>query len=181
MSCGPTDGCGTAACQTLFPGVAATTNFDGPSVWLVKNAESSVYLAYFTSSAPFPETTTTTTASSTCQILSAVTSSTARPETLSPQMKVGIALGAPLGVCACALMGVLLLLRYRRRQQRSRIEHMNAEAGPNDVADDIEDKTIRGSGDGGGSGNVSELHGAGMQGCQNELEGATAEGREELA
>lgn len=122
-----------------------------------------------------------TAASSTCPTLSAVTSSTARRETLSPQAKVGIGLGAPLGICACTLMGVLLLLRYRRRQLRSRIQRMNAEAGPGDVADDVEDKTTRGSGDGGGSGNVFELHGAGMQGCQNELEGSMAEGREELA
>ena len=166
MTCGPTHGCGTAACQTLFPGVAATTNFDGPSAWVVDNAESSVYLAYFTSSAPFPETTTTTAASSTCPTLSAVTSSTARRGTLSPEVKVGIGLGAPLGVCACALMGVLLLLGYRRRQQRSRTGRVNAEAG----SDEVEVKTKRGSGDGGGSGDVAELHGAEMQGCQNELE-----------
>ena len=177
VTCGPTHGCGTAACQTFFPGVAATTNFDGPSAWVVENAESSVYLAYFTSSAPFPETATTTAGSSTCPTLSAVTSSTARHGTLSPVVKVGIGLGAPLGVCACAMMGVLLLLGYRRRQQRPRVEHVSAEAVP----DEAEIKTKRGSGDGGGSGNVAELHGAGMQGCQNELEGSMAEGREELA
>ena len=181
MTCGPTHGCGTAACQTLFPGVAATTNFDGPSAWLVENAESSVYLAYFTSSAPFPETTTTTAASSACQSLSAVTSATARRGALSPEVKVGIGLGAPLGVCVCALVGVLLLLGYRRRQQRSRVERVNAEAGSDDVAGDVEYKTKRGSGDGSGSGNVAELHGAGMQGCQNELEGSMAGEREELA
>ena len=63
-------------------------------------------------------------------------------------------------------MGVLLLLGYRRRQQRSRVGLVNAEAGP----DDFEDKMNRGSGDGGGSGDVAELHGTGIQGCQNELE-----------
>ena len=184
MTCGPTHGCGTAACQTLFPGVAATTNFDGPSAWLVENAESSVYLAYFTSSAPFPEiTTTTAAASSSCQSLSAVmSSSTARRGTLSPEVKVGIGLGTPLGVCACALMGVLLLLGYRRRQQRSSVGDLNAEGGSDVVADDdIGDKMKRGSGDGGGSGDVAELHGVGMQDCQNDLEGSMAEGREELA
>ena len=99
-------------------------------------------------------------------MLSAVTSSTARRGTLSPEAKVGIGLGAPLGVCVCALIGALLLLGYRRRQLRSRVGHVNAEAGH----DDAEDKMNRGSGDGAASGDVAELHGAGMQGCQNELE-----------
>lgn len=173
VSCAPTHGRGTAACTTLYPGVAPTSGFDGPSYWKVDNIESSAYLAYFTSTAPFPAATAA----------GAAPASTPAPLALGPRAKVGIALGVPLGVCACALSGVLLLLfRYRRRKRGLNVGRTGAVAGPDDVDGDVGDKMVVGSGDGdGGGGDVLELRGAEVRGYQSELEGSVAEGRGELA
>lgn len=57
---------------------------------------------------------------------------------------------------------------------------MSSVADPNDVPEAIEDKTTAGSSNGEGSDGISELHGAEVNGYQNELEGSMAEGREEL-
>lgn len=163
--------------MTFYPDVAATSSFNGPSYWQIDNAESFVYLAYFTSTEPFPAATTTAAA------ITAAPSSPAAPvAAFSPQAKVSIGLSVPLGVCACALLGILLLRRYRRRtQQLSRIGRTGAGAGADDdVAGESEDKMTAESGSGNGSGDVSELHGAEVRGDRNELEGSVAEGRNEL-
>lgn len=77
----------------------------------------------------------------------------------------------PLGVCACAVLGILLLFRYRRQKQLSRAGRTNNVVRPEDVAEDIEDKTTAESGNGDGSGDVSELHEAEGRSVANELEG----------
>ncbi|KAF6235430.1 hypothetical protein HO173_006626 [Letharia columbiana] len=138
---------------------------------------SRLYLAYFTSTEPFPAAKTTAAATSTFSGPTAAPSSTVA---LSPQTKEGVELGVSLGVCACAWLGVLVLLRYPRRKQQSRIGRMSSVADPNDVPEAIEDKSTAGSSNGEGSDGFSELHGAEVNGYQNELEGSMAEGREEL-
>lgn len=50
-----------------------------------------------------------------------------------------------------------------------------------DGAERVGDKRMGESGDGGGSGDVSELRGAGVKGLRGELEGSVAGGRNELA
>ena len=177
MSCSPTRGRGTAACVTSYPGVAATSSFNSPSYWQIDNAESSVYLAYFTSSEPFPAATTTAAAASTSSGFATAPSS----RTLGPLARLGIGLGVPLGVCACAVLGILLLLRYGRQKQLSRTGLTNNVVRPEDVAEDIENKTTAESGNGNGSGDVSELHEAEGRSAANELEGSVGEGRMELA
>ena len=82
----------------------------------------------------------------------------------------GIGLGAPLGVCVCALVGGGLLIGCRRRRQRTSVGGGDAGGGSDEDVGDGGDKMVRDSGDGGGLGDVAELHGTGVQGCENELE-----------
>lgn len=79
------------------------------------------------------------------------------------------------------MLGLLLLLllrRYRQRKQQSHIRQTSTEAGPDHVTGELDDKAKAGGGDGGGPGDVLELHGVAVP---NELEGSVGEGRMELA
>lgn len=182
VNCSPTHSGGTAACTTFYPGVVATSGFDGPSYWKIDNAESSVYLAYFTSSEPFPPATVTAAAAFTSSTLATEPSSSSSSTTLSPATRIFVGLGVPLGVCACAVLGLLLLLRHRRHKMLFLAGRANAVAASDDyVVGDIEDKMTAEGGNGDGSGEVSELHGMEGRGAANELEGSVGEGRNELA
>ncbi len=176
MSCPPTRSNGTAVCTTVFPGASGS---GAPDEWRVDNTESSVYLATFTSAEPFPAPTVMAAASSASSSPALGSSpSEAGRLSLGPRAKVGVVLGVCLGICACALLGVAVLLRYRRRKERARGGGESTGVGL--VGGDGGDKIVVGRDVGGVGGEISELSG-GEAGGRNELEGEGQVGREELA